>query len=362
MPVGIRSNSLIAYTPPSWAEKLKNVPTHRIQLGHLNTPVHSWKLPGLPRDVQLAIKRDDMTGSTLGGNKIRKLEFLFADALQKGCRHVITCGGLQSNHCRAVAVACAQLGLKCHLVLRSGLKDVKDAGCEGNVFLDKMMGASLYYVPTKAEYTTELLPRMQTLADKIRDDSGEDSYLMEVGGSSDVGFYGYVEAFHELEQQGVLDSFDDIVFACGSGGTAEGLAVANHLTGSKLRVHGVAVCDDAIYFHNHCNTLLAQVGLTDIRSEDILNIIEGAKGLGYGLSQQPELDFVSEIAMSTGIVLDPVYTGKAVLGFLNQLKANSSVFKGKRILYIHTGSNEGIVLWFSMLVDCREFLERTMVG
>lgn len=138
------------------------------------------------------------------------------------------------------------------------------------------------------------------------------------------------------------------------------------------RVHGVAVCDDAIYFHNHCNTLLAQVGLTDIRSEDILNIIEGAKGLGYGLSQQPELgrpiyklshrhtslsnsvvDFVSEIAMSTGIVLDPVYTGKAVLGFLNQLKANSSVFKGKRILYIHTGSNEGIVLWFSMLVDCR---------
>ena len=112
------------YTPPTWASKLK-VPTHQLKLGHLPTPIHRWNIPNSTtsgeqsQNVQFYIKRDDYSGSEMSGNKVRKLEFLIADALQKKCNSVITVGGIQSNHCRATAVACARVGLKAHLVLRT---------------------------------------------------------------------------------------------------------------------------------------------------------------------------------------------------------------------------------------------------
>ncbi|XP_019620388.1 PREDICTED: bifunctional D-cysteine desulfhydrase/1-aminocyclopropane-1-carboxylate deaminase, mitochondrial-like isoform X1 [Branchiostoma belcheri] len=351
------SEALVPYAPPAWAAKLRGVPKYRLQLGQLNTPIQRWRLPDLPEGVEVFIKRDDMTGSTLSGNKVRKLEFLMADAIDRGCGAIITCGGVQSNHCRATAVAARQLGLDIHLMLRSDVQDFlpiangvpdwsaknpSEVGCEGNLLQDRLMGANVYLVQRTEWYEEKLLPRMQRLAQRIKETSGKESYLIPVGGSNQVGLFGYITAFQELIEQGVLERFDDLVLTVGSGGTTCGLCVANYLTGSKIRIHAVAICDDAAYFHRHINAALQEIGLTDVRSEDIVDIIEGYKGRGYALSTKKELEFVANVAHTSGIILDPVYTGKATMGMLNELRTNHSRFQGNRILFLHTGGIFGL--------------------
>ncbi|CAH1783589.1 unnamed protein product [Owenia fusiformis] len=333
---------LIPYDPPDYACHLKHLPKYKIKLAQSPTPIHKWNIPGVPDEYTISIKRDDMTGSTLSGNKVRKLEFLFADALERGCSHVITCGGIQSNHCRATAVAATQLGLKVHLVLRADIKDVSEVSCQGNLLMNRLCGADMYFVPRGAPYETQLKPRMEIIAQQIKKDTGEDTYHIPVGGSNTLGMFGYLDAFTELLSQGVADNFDDIVFACGSGGTAAGLCIANYLTGSKLKIHALIVCDSAQYYHGHINEVLRDVGLNDVTSEEIVDVIEGHKGQGYAVSQQFELDYLRDVAVGTGIMLDPVYTGKAVLGLTQELRTNTSRFKGQRILYIHTGGVFGL--------------------
>lgn len=329
------------YNPPHWAKSLKNIPKVKVELANGNTPIHKWNLPRVAEGFKLSIKRDDMTGSTLSGNKVRKLEFLMADALSQGCQHVVTCGGIQSNHCRAVAVAARQLGMKPHLVLRTDIQDVAEVGCEGNLLLDRLCGADIYLAPLRSPYLTELLPRMNQIVQNIWETKGEKCYPIPVGGSNEVGLFGYLTVIQELEAQGALEEFDDLVFACGSGGTAAGLAIGNYLTGNKLRIHGIAVSDDSKYFHAHCNEMLSNMGLK-VQSEDILDIIDGHKGRGYGLSTQEELDFLTEVSLQTGIMLDPVYTGKAVKGLVHELQHNPDMFKGHRVLYLHTGGVFGL--------------------
>ncbi|KAK7461193.1 hypothetical protein BaRGS_00038781 [Batillaria attramentaria] len=375
------SDRLVAYHPPEWAKALSCVP----ELAMSNTPIHPWLVPGVPDGFSVSIKRDDMTGSTLSGNKVRKLEFLMADALKRGCRHVITCGSIQSNHCRAVAVCARQLGLTPHLILRTDATDAEGAGCEGNVLMDRLCGSHIYLVPKQSPYLTHLKPRMEKLAQDIKsvytmlheptivipkatsshstghflekavfsygphDDDGsstssscrastdEDSYLVPIGGSSQVGLFGCITVFEEMRQQGVLESFDDVVCACGSGGTASGLSIGNYLTGSKLKVHAVAVFDNAEYFHNLCIETLQEAGLGHLRSEDILHVVEGHKGKGYGISTDDELDFIYQVACNSGVMLDPTYSGKAALGMVRELRNNPASFTGKRILFVHTG-------------------------
>ncbi|XP_035693705.1 putative D-cysteine desulfhydrase 1, mitochondrial [Branchiostoma floridae] len=336
------SEALVPYTPPPWAARLRGVPKYRLQLGQLNTPIQRWRLNDLPDGVEVFIKRDDMTGSTLSGNKVRKLEFLMADAIDRGCGAVITCGGVQSNHCRATAVAARQLGLDIHLMLRSDVQKPSEVGCEGNLLQDRLMGANVYLVQRTEWYEEKLLPRMKRLANRIKETSGKESYLIPVGGSNLAGLFGYITAFQELMEQGVLERFDDLVVTVGSGGTTCGLCVANYLTGSKIRIHAVAICDDAAYFHRHINDTLQEIGLTDVRSEDIVDIIEGYKGRGYALSTKKELEFVANIAHTSGIILDPVYTGKAAVGLLQELQTNQSRFQGNRILFLHTGGIFGL--------------------
>ncbi|KAK7461192.1 hypothetical protein BaRGS_00038780 [Batillaria attramentaria] len=332
------SDRLVAYHPPEWAKALSCVP----ELAMPNTPIHPWLVPGVPDRFSVSIKRDDMTGSTLSGNKVRKLEFLMADALKRGCRHVITCGSIQSNHCRAVAVCARQLGLTPHLFLRTDATDAEGAGCEGNVLMDRLCGSHIYLVPKQSPYLTHLKPRIEKLAQEIKASTGEDSYLVPVGGSTRVGLFGYITVFEEMQQQGVLESFDDVVFACGSGGTASGLSIGNYLTGSKLKVHAIAVSDNAEYFHNHCNETLQEAGLGHLRSEDILHVVEGHKGKGYGISTDDELDFIYQVACNSGVMLDPTYSGKGALGMVRELRKNPATFSGKRILFLHTGGVYGL--------------------
>lgn len=317
---------------------MSSIPSHFVKLGHLNTPIEKWKLRNIPNEFKVDIKRDDMTGSTLSGNKVRKLEFLLADAIKKGCKHVITCGSIQSNFARSTAVASAQLGLNCHLFLRSTELDSSNLQIDGNVLVEKLCGANIYLIPKSSQYENDIKPKMERLALQIREQKRETSYLIPVGGSDIVGLYGYITAFDEMVSQGLLEQYDDIVFACGSGGTAAGLAIANYLNQSTIKIHAVTVCDNKKYFTDHINATLDAVGLGDCVSADqIVNIIDGYKGLGYGLSTPEELEFIQAVSRDTGIILDPCYSGKAAYGLTKELQSNHHTFQGNRILFIHTG-------------------------
>ncbi|XP_055339894.1 uncharacterized protein LOC129589265 isoform X2 [Paramacrobiotus metropolitanus] len=311
----------------------------RITLGCLATKIHPWI--DTSNGHRVFIKRDDQTGSVLGGNKIRKLEFIFADVLHHECDTVITCGGLQSNHCRTVAAVAAQLGLRCLLILRSDLTALDEVRLKGNLLLDHLSGAKCYLVGPKEPYKTHLLPRMQALATRLREEQYCKPYIIPVGGSDIVGLFGYLAAFEEI----ILDcptSVKNIFVACGSGGTIAGLALANYLAGSAFRIYGVTVCDNAAYFYDHVQQMInVLMQSSKIKAEDICNIIDGYKGLGYGLSTQEERDFIKEIASKTGIFLDPVYTGKACLGMMNELESGADIYEGDS-LFIHTGGIFGI--------------------
>lgn len=334
-----RKQLLRAYEPPSWAADLAIVPKYRIQLANVNTPIQRWYLPGIPDGFEVYIKRDDMLGCELTGNKIRKLEFLLADAIDQGCQSVITCGGIQSNHCRTTALASRQLGLQPYLLLRS----MPDPGKEmhvGNALLDRLIGSHLYLIPKKAQQAKEIIPRMQQLAQALKKEKDEDAYIIPVGGSTAIGLYGYIEGFEELLQQGAPDRFSDLVIATGSGGSTAGLAIGNYLNDSKMKIHGMMVCDGSNYFRDHIDDTLAEIGLRDrcgVKADDIVDLVDGVRGQGYGVSTKEELDFIGDVAMTTGIFLDGTYTGKAAFHMVKQMQTNPQRFRGKKILFLHTG-------------------------
>ncbi|MCO5579918.1 hypothetical protein L7F22_033785 [Adiantum nelumboides] len=334
-----------SYSPPSWASHLHPLPTQFVSLGQFPTPIHRWNLPNLPAGAEVWIKRDDLTGMQLSGNKVRKLEFLLAAAKSEGADCVITLGGIQSNHCRATAVAARYLNLDCYLILRTSRTQVdEDPGLVGNLLVERMVGAQIELV-SKEEYClygAEVLGKM--LKQKLITE-GRSPYIIPVGGSNSLGAWGYVEAVKEIEDQlrektCPADGFDDVVMACGSGGTTAGLALASHLSTLKARVHAYGVCDDAEYFYNYVQGLLDGMN-AKIASRDIVNVVD-AKGLGYAMSTSAELKVVKEVAETTGIVLDPVYSGKALVGLLKDMKERPEEWAGRKVLFVHTGGLLGM--------------------
>lgn len=180
------------------------------------------------------------------------------------------------------------------------------------------------------------------MQDYISSKYGESCYKIPVGGSSVLGVYGFLSAFEELISQGVLEKFDDIVVTIATGGTATGLAIGNYLTGSKLRIHAVTIGLTKECLLKHCNSYIKELGLHDVKAEDILDIVEGYIGERYGTATEEVLDFVTETSSSTGILLDPYYTGKGTMGMVKELNICPQRFKGKRILFIHTGGIFGL--------------------
>jgi D-cysteine desulfhydrase len=242
------------YAAPSWtngALATAAVPSERIHLGRFPTPMHRWSPPGY-EGFSVWLKRDDLSSFDLSGNKVRKLEFLMAKAVQEGYDSVVTIGGIQSNHARATACCARQLGLEPHLILRTPQPD-NDPGVIGNLLLDRLVGAKLHLVSTSnyARIGGESL-----LAQLERDllAAGRRPFIIPVGGSDPLGAWGYLEAVEEmLDQQRSLgmEQFDHIVFACGSGGTATGLALGSRLAGLSSKIQAVGVCDSpgTNYFH-----------------------------------------------------------------------------------------------------------------
>lgn len=327
------------YALPDAKSRVTQPPSHRMRLANLPTPLEPWAFSTTPPGTSLWLIRDDMTGAALSGNKVRKLEFLLADAMARECDTILTCGGIQSNHARATAVAAAQLGLTSHLFLRV-TDPTEDPGRDGNLLLDHLVDATIHLItPDQYQQRNE---RLQAESDKLRA-LGKRPYIIPEGGSNALGCWGYIEALrewrdhHDLRKLGITD----IVVALGSGGTAAGLAAGLSLLNLTPRLHAVNVCDDADYFHHRIQELFHDLGLAmDSKAE--IDIIDGYVGLGYAQSRNVELALLHDVARETGILLDPVYTGKTFFALQQELYSNPNRFQGKKILFIHTGGIFGL--------------------
>jgi D-cysteine desulfhydrase family pyridoxal phosphate-dependent enzyme len=333
---------------PSWSRVLRPLPEAKICLGMLPTPVHAWRPPvfdGLGL-AWCAIKRDDMSGGPdLGGNKVRKLEFLLADAKRQGADTIVTIGGIQSNHARATAVAARLCGFSSSLILRVSDRDVSsEIGMGGNLLFGRLAGAEVRTV-TKREYAAHgsaalLLRHAERLAAE-----GRRPYVIPVGGSNALGTWGYLTAVAELVAQlGETPPPANIVVACGSGGTVAGIALGVRLAGLRgTHVHAVGVCDTPEAFYEHIRQIADELGLAlrEGELEETLTIHQG-KGVGYALSTRDELRTLSEAACATGVTLDSVYSGKALHHFAQFAHANAERFRGSSLLFWHTGGALGM--------------------
>lgn len=378
---------------PTPLQHLKRLSADVAEQIRLNNP--SSKNLMLPR---IWIKRDDLTGSVLSGNKIRKLEFVIAQALKEGCDTLITCGGEQSNHCRATALIGAQLGLDVCLLLRNenlpkNTKDVEASGdkinnlkmpngesddengsnaidgnsIDGNLLLDYLAGAEIIRYP-KLIFQKQLRSLFEEHKQRLLK-KGKKPFVIPTGASDEIGVWGYVSAAEELKQDFIRHNISPkaIVVASGSGGTQAGLTMGASLYDLDAPVVGMAVCDSEQYFidkvtsdlrlWNRRYASLLQDAAIDLNQLPIY-VNDQYIGPGYGKATSEIFQTIKQVATADGIVLDPVYTGKAFHGMLDMLVKgewqtlfNDFAEKNKTqhdeteffdIVFVHTGGVFGL--------------------
>ncbi len=308
----------------------------------LPTPVQYLDALSRELDVEFYIKRDDLTGMELSGNKIRKLDFLFAQAIDQKATAIITCGGIQSNHARATAVLCRKLGLKPCLVLREG--DGKNSP-QGNLLLDHLLDARIIWI-TAEQYRDQRGEIMDDWALKLSQE-GEAPFIIPEGGSNALGYMGYYQAALEIDRQSkeMNLSFDYLVTAIGSGGTFGGLWFANKLHHFSWELLGVNVCDTAEYFKSRIIGVLSELDVAyDLGlplEPNELAIIDGFVGPGYAVSTVEDRFLIHKMARLHGIFLDPVYTGKAFHALVSSIESGR-IPKKSKILFVHTGGLFGL--------------------
>jgi L-cysteate sulfo-lyase len=319
---------------------LNSFPPLRPSLGALPTPLHP--LPNLSRmlGVEVWIKRDDMTGFAEGGNKVRKAAYLLADAQMQQCDVILTAGAIQSNHARVIAAASARCKLECHLVL-SGILPTPPAG---NTLLNTLSQAIMHDVSTG----DGRVPTMEALAGRLRAE-GRKPYIIPIGGSNAVGAQGYVAGFGEIHDQ--LKKYERLVgrnpavlvFATSSGGTFAGLLAGRALKRSKVELLGIRVDRDPgaeATISQVANELAGSMQLDARFDPSEVTLSEEFVGEGYGLATPEGLEALRLLWRTEGILLDPVYTGKAMAALL--ALAQRGAFEGKRVVFLHTGGGPSV--------------------
>lgn len=314
----------------------------RLRLARLPTPLEPLdRLAAALGGPRIWVKRDDLTEGPACGNKIRKLEFSIAQALEEGADTLLTCGGLQSNHCRATALLGARLGLPVELVLRGVPETVPD----GNHLLDTLAGATVHAYPA-ARYQREQTALLETHLAALRA-AGRRPFLIPTGASDAIGAWGYVEAARELAADFAAARISPrhVVCATGSGGTQAGLTAGLHLAELDCDAWGIAVCDDADWFRAKVRADLegwrARYGV-DIDLDRLrINVLDQYIGPGYGRATPEVFATIGLLARTEGLVLDPVYTGKAFHGLLQELRAGR-LSEASDIVFVHTGGIFGL--------------------
>jgi len=323
------------------AEALARFP--RFHLAHLPTALEPLdRLREQFGGPRLFIKRDDCTGLALGGNKTRKLEFLIADALAHRATAIVTEGGLQSNHVRQSAAAAAKAGLACHLVLDHAVPIVTELyRSNGNLLLDHLLGAEVHLCDPGESRAARIARLMALLRE-----TGETPYHIPTGGSNAIGALGYAGAMLELlvQAQERDVAIDHVVVASGSGGTQAGLVVGAALAEDAVSVIGVDIDDDPAPLLAQVQSVAAaaaaKLGLAEIPAARF-TLARGHAAPGYGEPNDGMIEAVSLLARLEGIVLDPVYTGKAMAGLIAWLR-EGRFGADETVVFLHTGGAPGL--------------------
>ncbi|WP_261890782.1 D-cysteine desulfhydrase family protein [Acaryochloris marina] len=313
----------------------------RRSLGFFPTPI--VELPRLSQVLdgpRILMKRDDQTGLALGGNKTRKLEFLIAEALHQHCDCVITAGAAQSNHCRQTAAAAAMVGLDCHLVLGG----TSSEQAHGNLLLDELLGAQIHWTGTdrKGEQLSAIASQLQA--------QGRHPYVIPYGGSNALGAVGFVAAMAELQQQlqAMSASVDAIVFASSSGGTQAGLTVGKSLLAMDIELIGIRIDkaeDQQLSYQDQLAelaTTTAKLLQSDRQFHSADFRVETAYlGAGYGRVGDLERSAINLLAQSEGILVDPVYSGRAMGGLIDLIR-KGQFNPQQTVLFWHTGGQPAL--------------------
>jgi len=308
-----------------------NLP-QKILLAQIPTPLNEMNFDG----KNFLIKRDDLTGCELSGNKVRKLEYILADAKRKKADIIFTCGGDQSNHARATTIAAKAIGINTKLFLWGK----ENSNINGNLFLNKMYGAEIKYL-NKEQYdkVNEIMFDERLLLLKKK----KNAYVLPEGGSTTLGIWGYINFINELNKQINLKSIDSIVAASGSGGTAAGMLVGAAL--NKLDIKVVAV--NVLYKKVELTKKILQLAegcILDYKLNCKINpenlvILDGYSKEGYKNITQSKIKLIKKFAAETGLLLDPAYTGKAFTAYYEKYLKTG---KGKKNIFVHTGGLFGV--------------------
>lgn len=310
----------------------------RLHLGQLPTPFYKLESASKTLGPNIYIKRDDMTGVSTGGNKVRKLEYLLADAIDKGADIVMTTGGAQSNHAMLTAACCNRMGLKSMLVLKK--RGV--IGRTGNLLINELLGTEVRFVDTDSY--DDVYKEMDKIADALRAE-GHKPYLVPVGGSVPLGTVGYVgcakEIFESAKAMNVR--IDRIVCTAGSGGTMAGLVLGAMLYGDGAHVTGIAVCDDPFeeIVAELVNETAELIGerITKLVPSDV--DVQRYYGAGYAQPSKEGLEAIKLMAREEGLILDPVYTGKTFAGLID-LTGKGVIAKNENVCFLHSGGTASL--------------------
>lgn len=325
----------------------------RVRLCHSPTPLES--LENLTKELggpTLYIKRDDCTGLATGGNKTRKLEFLIGQALQQGADTIITQGAVQSNHARQTAAAAAKFGLNCKILLERRVPNVAlDYEQTGNVLLDRMFGAELEWWPAGEDMNAI----GRDVTEKVRQEGGV-PYFIPGGGSNKVGALGYVNCAIELLQQADEQGLriDTVVTSTGSAGTQAGLVVGLEGGNSGIKVYGVSARlprdkqEELVY--NLAVETAAYVGMKGEISRESVVANSDYVGPGYGQPTPEMVEAVNLLARTEGILLDPVYSGKAMAGLIGEIR-KGTFSKDDNIVFVHTGGTAALFAYEALFSE-----------
>jgi D-cysteine desulfhydrase len=309
------------------------------------------RLSALLGGPDLYIKRDDLLGLAGGGNKTRKLEFLVADALAKGADTLITCGAVQSNHCRLTLAAAAKEGLKCRLVLEERVANSYDANASGNNFLFRLLGVEDV---TVVRAGVDLAAEMQKVADQVAA-LGRRAYIIPGGGSNALGALGYVSCAEEILAQAYDMGLrlDHIVCASGSTGTHAGLICGLVGNNSHIPLTGINVRrtrqEQEPNVHKLAQEVAALLGIAGGIPREAITALGDWVGPGYSLPTPEMVEAVRLLAQVEGVLLDPVYTGKAMAGLLALVRGGTFA-RGQNVLFVHTGGAPALYAYQTVLV------------
>ena len=321
----------------------------RQELGFLPTPVMELKrLSAMLSGPRIFMKRDDQTGVAFGGNKVRKLEYLIGEALDLGADTLVTGGAGQSNHCRQTAAAAAMVGIECHLALGGE----KPAEISGNLLLDLFFKATIYWCGEQRKGET-----IPDICELLRS-QGKRPYIIPYGGSNRVGAIGFVEAIKELDQQQRDENIDisHLVFASSSGGTHAGMMVGKQLLKKRFELIGIGIDKEEMkgmsldrYIVSLAHETASHLGLNQEFADSDLDLCLDYLGMGYGVIGHREREAIQLLASLEGVLLDPVYTGRAMGGMIDMIR-QGRFSQDDTLLFWHTGGTPALFAYGEKLL------------